>query len=60
MFPSVALKTNSSEYAKNKSSLFALLTLLWLGGFVVFLNVRDLGEPVVFAIDGTHVADEGV
>ena len=24
----------------------------------MFLNVRDFGEPVVFAIDGTHVADE--
>ena len=40
--------------------LLALLTLLWLGGFVVFLDVRDFGEPIVFAVDGTHVADEGV
>ena len=38
----------------------ALLVLLGLGGFVVFLDVRDFGEPVVFAVDGTHVADEGV
>ena len=38
--------------------LLALLVLLGLGGFVVFLDVRDFGEPVVFAVDGTHVADE--
>lgn len=38
--------------------LNALLVLLWLGGFVVFLDFRDFGEPVVFAVDGTHVADE--
>ena len=40
--------------------VLTLLVLLWLGGFVVFLDVGDFGEPVVFAIDGTHVADEGV
>ena len=40
--------------------LLALLVLLGFGGFVVFLDVRDFGEPVVFAVDGTHVADEGV
>ena len=38
--------------------LNALFALLWLGGFVVFLDFRDFGEPVVFAVDGTHVADE--
>ena len=27
-------------------------------GFVVFLELGDLGEPVVFAVDGTHVANE--
>ena len=40
--------------------LNALLALLWLGGFVVFFDFRDFGEPVVFAVDGTHVADECV
>ena len=30
---------------------------MWCG-FVVFLELGDFGEPVVFAIDGTHVADE--
>ena len=24
----------------------------------MFLDFRDFGEPVVFAVDGTHVADE--
>jgi len=24
----------------------------------VFLDFTDFGEPVVFAVDGTHVADE--
>ena len=24
----------------------------------MFLDFGDLGEPVVFAVDGTHVADE--
>ena len=38
--------------------LLALLVLLLLGGFVVFLDFTDFGEPVVFAVDGTHVADE--
>ena len=38
--------------------VLALLVLLWLGGFVVFLDFTDFGEPVVFAVDGTHVADE--
>ena len=40
--------------------VLTLLALLWLGGFVVFLDFTDFGEPVVFAVDGTHVADEGV
>ena len=40
--------------------VLALLILLWRGSLVVFLDVRDFGEPVVFAVDGTHVADEGV
>ena len=26
----------------------------------MFFDVRDFGEPVVFAVDGTHVADECV
>ena len=26
----------------------------------MFLDFTDFGEPVVFAVDGTHVADEGV
>ena len=38
--------------------VLTLLALLWLGGFVVFLDFTDFGEPVVFAVDGTHVADE--
>ena len=38
--------------------VLTLLALLWRGGFVVFLDFRDFGEPVVFAVDGTHVADE--
>lgn len=38
--------------------VLALLALLWRGGFVVFFDFRDFGEPVVFAVDGTHVADE--
>lgn len=38
--------------------LNALLVLLLLGGFVVFLDFTDFGEPVVFAVDGAHVADE--
>ena len=38
--------------------VLALLALLWRGGFVVFLDFTDFGEPVVFAVDGTHVADE--
>lgn len=28
--------------------------------FVVFLDFTDLGEPVVLAVDGTHVVHEGV
>ncbi len=28
--------------------------------FVVFLDFADLGEPVVFAVDGTHVVHEGI
>ncbi len=28
--------------------------------FVVFLDFTDLGEPVVFAVDGAHVVHEGV
>ena len=40
--------------------VLALFALLWLGGFVVFLDFTDFGEPVVFAIDGTHIADECV
>ena len=38
--------------------VLALFALLWLGCFVVFLDFTDFGEPVVFAVDGTHVADE--
>ena len=38
--------------------VLALFALLWRGGFVVFFDFRDFGEPVVFAVDGTHVADE--
>ena len=38
--------------------VLTLLALLWRGGFVVFLDFTDFGEPVVFAVDGTHVADE--
>ena len=38
--------------------VLTLLALLWRGGFVVFFDFRDFGEPVVFAVDGTHVADE--
>ena len=38
--------------------VLTLLALLWLGGLVVFLDFTDFGEPVVFAVDGTHVADE--
>jgi hypothetical protein len=38
--------------------VLALFALLWLGGFVVFLDFTDFGEPVVFAVNGTHVADE--
>ena len=26
----------------------------------MFLDLGDFGEPVVFAVDGTHVADEGI
>ena len=26
----------------------------------MFFDFRDFGEPVVFAVDGTHVADECV
>ena len=26
----------------------------------MFLDFTDLGKPVVFAVDGTHVADKGV
>lgn len=29
-------------------------------GFVVFLELAHLLEPIVFAIDGTHVVDDGV
>lgn len=29
-------------------------------GFVVFLELAYFLEPVVFAIDGTHVVDDGV
>ena len=38
--------------------VLALFALLWRGSFVVFLDFTDFGEPVVFAVDGTHVADE--
>ena len=38
--------------------VLALFALLLLCGFVVFLDFTDFGEPVVFAVDGTHVADE--
>ena len=38
--------------------VLALFALLWRGSFVVFFDFRDFGEPVVFAVDGTHVADE--
>jgi hypothetical protein len=40
--------------------VLALFALLWRGSFVVFFDFRDFGEPVVFAVDGTHIADEGV
>lgn len=26
----------------------------------MFFDFRDFGEPVVFAVDGAHVTDEGV
>ena len=26
----------------------------------MFLDFADFGEPVVFAVDGTHIADEGI
>ena len=38
--------------------VLALFALLLRCGFVVFLDFTDFGEPVVFAVDGTHVADE--
>lgn len=29
-------------------------------GFVVIFDVGNLGEPVIFAVDGAHVVDDGV
>lgn len=29
-------------------------------GFVVFLELAHFLEPIVFAVDGTHVVDDGV
>ena len=55
---SVASGTSLDEKSGNKLGLFVWLVLFWLGVLVVFLDLRDFGEPVVFAVDGTHVADE--
>jgi len=39
--------------------LFALVGLGWVWGFVALFNVGNFGEPIVFAIDGAHVIDDG-
>jgi len=37
-----------------------LALVVGLGGaFVVFFDVGHLGKPIVFAIDGAHVVDDG-